>query len=300
MSGTSPRASCRRRRRRSAWSGSTLCASSCPWTSSQPSSARTAPRAASRPSRDGTGQHHGVAVDARPARSGGLVEDAPGLGARLAGFGRGPGPQDDVAEGTVVAHVARRRRQQVDAGAGRLRAVGERLRAADRTLQPLFHGLRAHALPARLVVHLAQVGAVAQPPRTWAAAPLRPARRGPRPRRRGTTRPRASAAGPFSSSISSGAVVPAIRTRSGVVRLAPGGLRMEEDGDHRLLRLPPRPERGAARPGSAAPCRARLRAACSSPSARRRRFRTWPRRPARAPPRRRPARPAPPAAPPAR
>ena len=54
MSGACRSASARRRRKRSFWTGSTVCTSSCCCTSSHPSSARTAWRAPSRPSRDRT------------------------------------------------------------------------------------------------------------------------------------------------------------------------------------------------------------------------------------------------------
>lgn len=110
-------------------------------------------------------QDYRVAVDARPVGAGGLVQHPLRCIARLPGLRRGVRPQNHVAEAAVVTHVPGRGGQQVDGGAGRLGAIGERAGASDLIAQPLVDHLLTHPLLAGLVVHLTQVGAVAEAPR---------------------------------------------------------------------------------------------------------------------------------------
>ncbi len=56
-------------------------------------------------------------------------------------------------------------RQQMDRGAGRVGTGPQGLHLADQRFQPLVHQGVGYPLPARLIVHLPQVGPVAEPPR---------------------------------------------------------------------------------------------------------------------------------------
>ena len=111
------------------------------------------------------GQDDGVAMDPGTVGGGRLVDEAFGRGTRPAGLRSGLRAENGVMEVAVVRDVARSFRQGVNPGAGRGRARGERFQLLDGADDLRFHQGGWHAVVTGIVVHLAQVGAIAQPPR---------------------------------------------------------------------------------------------------------------------------------------
>ena len=179
-------------------------------------------------------QHHGIAMDARAIGAGGLVEIAFCDGAWPAGIGSGLRTGNHEAEVRVVADICWRVGQQVDFRAGCRRAtVQSVLGAADGVRQRRFHSAAAYSLATGFVVHLLQIGAIAQPPGlgqfVFGHAPdvfvvQKPRDIAPAPQRLGQLDAVRGAAGD------------ALQFRR--IRLAADGLRVQERGDDRLLRSP--------------------------------------------------------------
>ena len=112
----------------------------------------------------GNGQHQGVAMHSGPMGAGGFVDMAFRQSAGLAGIRHRFGAENHIAEGAVVTDIPRRCGQQVELGPSRRRAaVQGAFSTADSLHQRRLHIAIADALPAGFVVHLLQVGAVAQP-----------------------------------------------------------------------------------------------------------------------------------------
>src|SRR5690606_8799413 len=108
-------------------------------------------------------QNDGIAVArtrlVRPRR---LVNEAPGLGARLA-IARSLGAEHGIVEVFVVFDVGWTRWQYVNFSAQRACTFNEQFRLGDFGLQDFFHGRRTYVL-ARVVMHLLQVWLGAQAP----------------------------------------------------------------------------------------------------------------------------------------
>ena len=184
----------------------------------------------------GDGQQDRVPVRPRPLRAGGLFEEPFRRGARLPGIGHRLRREHHIPELAVVGDILRGRREEVDDGARALRALGQRLlRPLDPVEQPRPHGVAADS-PHRFVVHLPQVRAVSQPPR-----PGNLVRSGGEPGVLVVEEPR-QLPPPPQPLLQLDPVHAAAPDEPQQVRspgLPPGGLRVEEDGEHRLFDFAP-------------------------------------------------------------
>ena len=175
-----------------------------------------------------------------PTGASGLVDAALGDGAGLAGIRSRFRAENHIAEGAVVANVPRRGGQQVQLRPRRRCAAVQGVSgAADGRRQRRLHIAVADALPAGFVVHLLQVGAVAQPP--CLRQPLGLALLGVLIVQEPRDFPPAVQPLVQFDGVRRGAAGHAQQLRG--VGLAADRLRMQEDGDDRLLRLTAVPQR---------------------------------------------------------